>query len=84
MSSDDLLEDVTLCVDILSKLNLEVLVKNQTRPDLGLSVVKVIVPGLRHFWARYAPGRLYEVPVQMGWLNEPTAEEDLNPTPIFF
>lgn len=84
MSSDDLLDDVTLCVDILRKLNLEVLVNDQTRPDLGLSVVKVIVPGLRHFWARYAPGRLYEVPVQMGWLDTPTAEEDLNPTPIFF
>jgi bacteriocin biosynthesis cyclodehydratase domain-containing protein len=83
-SSDDLLDDVTLCVDILDKLGLEVLVNDQTRPDLGLSVVKVIVPGLRHFWARYAPGRLYEVPVRMGWLDTPRAEEDLNPTPIFF
>ena len=84
MSSDDLLDDVTLCVDILSTLGLEVLVHDQTRPDLGLSVVKTIVPGLRHFWARYAPGRLYDVPVQMGWLKEPSTEEDLNPTPIFF
>ena len=84
MSSDDLLDDVTLCVDILSKRGLEVLVNDQTRPDLELSVVKVIVPGLRHFWARYAPGRLYEIPVQMGWLDTPKAEEDLNPTPIFF
>ncbi len=84
MSSDDLLEDLSLCVDILNKRGLEVLVNDQTRSDLGLSVVKVIVPGLRHFWARYAPGRLYDVPVQMGWLAEPTAEEDLNPTPIFF
>lgn len=83
MSSDDLLPDVTLCVDILRKLGLEVLVHDQTRPDLGLNVVKVIVPGLRHFWARFAPGRLYDVPVKMGWLDEPMAEEDLNPTPMF-
>ena len=30
----------------------------QARPDLGLPVAKVVVPGLRHFWARFAPGRL--------------------------
>jgi ribosomal protein S12 methylthiotransferase accessory factor len=84
MSSDDLLEDVNLCLDILHERGLEVLVNDQTRADLGLTVVKVIVPGLRHFWARYAPGRLYDVPPRMGWLNKPTAEEDLNPVPIFF
>src|SRR5690606_30411941 len=30
---------------------------------IGMPAVKVIVPGLRHFWARFAPGRLYDVPV---------------------
>jgi ribosomal protein S12 methylthiotransferase accessory factor len=48
-----------------------------------MPVVKVVVPGLRHFWARYAPGRLYDVPVEMGWLKEPLREEELNPIPIF-
>jgi len=43
----------------------------------------VIVPGLRHFWARFAPGRLYDVPVQLGWLPQPLAEEELNPIPMF-
>ena len=59
------------------------LVLDQTRSELGLSVVKVIVPGMRHFWARFAPGRLYDVPVKLGWLSEPTAEADLNPTNMF-
>jgi ribosomal protein S12 methylthiotransferase accessory factor YcaO len=54
------------------------LVLDQTRPDLGLPVVKVIVPGLRHFWARYAPGRLFDVPVRLGWQSRPLAEEQLN------
>jgi hypothetical protein len=45
--------------------------------------VKVLVPGLRHFWTRFGAGRLYDVPVQLGWLDRPTAEEDLNPIPIF-
>jgi oxazoline/thiazoline synthase len=60
---------------------LDVLVLDQTRPDIGLPVVKVVVPGLRHFWPRFAPGRLYDVPVAMGWMPEPLAEDGLNPVP---
>jgi hypothetical protein len=48
-----------------------------------LGYLKVIVPGLRHFWARFAPGRLYDVPVRLGWLPQPLAEEQLNPIPMF-
>ena len=42
----------------------------------------VIVPGMRHFWARFAPGRLYDVPVGMGCREHPLAEADLNPAPV--
>jgi oxazoline/thiazoline synthase len=59
------------------------LVLDQTRPDIGMPVVKVVVPGLRHFWARFAPGRLYEVPASLGWLPRPLTEEELNPIPMF-
>ena len=62
---------------------MEMLVLDQTRPDIGMPVVKVVVPGLRHFWARFAPGRLYDVPVHMGALESPTAEESLNPVAVF-
>lgn len=61
----------------------EVLVLDQSRPDIGLPVAKVIVPGMRHFWARYAPGRLYDVPVRMGWRKKPLKEDDLNPVAMF-
>jgi ribosomal protein S12 methylthiotransferase accessory factor len=54
-------------------------VVDQTRADVGLRVVKVIVPGLRQFWARFAPGRLYDVPVRLGWLPRPRKEAGLNP-----
>jgi ribosomal protein S12 methylthiotransferase accessory factor len=81
--SDDLRDDVLTCVEIAAQRGLETLVLDQTRPDIGLSVVKVIVPGLRHFWARLAPGRLYDVPVQLGWLPAPLSEQQLNPVPIF-
>jgi bacteriocin biosynthesis cyclodehydratase domain-containing protein len=62
---------------------LDLLVLDQTRPDLGLPVARVVVPGLRHFRTRFAPGRLYDVPVKLGLLAAPTEYEDLNPVPVF-
>ncbi len=62
---------------------LEVMVIDQTRPDVGIPVAKVIVPGMRHFWSRLAAGRLYDVPVKMGWLDRPRREEELNPIAMF-
>jgi ribosomal protein S12 methylthiotransferase accessory factor len=82
--SGDLLNDILLCRRIVEEKGMEVLVLDQTRPDVKMPVVKVVVPGLRHFWARFAPGRLYDVPVQMGWLPRSLSEEELNPMPMFF
>ena len=82
--SSDLIEDIGLCRRSVEERGMEVLVLDQTRPDVEMPVAKVIVPGLRHFWARFAPGRLYDVPVEMGWLPKKLAEEELNPIPIFF
>ncbi|MGE0680442.1 MAG: YcaO-like family protein, partial [Candidatus Binatia bacterium] len=81
--SNDLCIDVMTCVQIAREKGLETLVLDQTRPDLGLNAVKVLVPGLRHFWPRFGPGRLYDVPVQMGWLKQPLAEDELNPRHIY-
>lgn len=83
LCSGDLLEDIRLCRRIVEERGMEVLVLDQTRPEVKMPVVKVIVPGLRHFWARFAPGRLYDVPVQMDWQKRPLAEEELNPIPVF-
>ena len=82
--SDDIYTDVMTCVDIAQKAGLETLVVDQTRPDIGLNVVKVTVPGMRHFWSRFGSGRLYDVPVKLGWLDEPLAEAQMNPTPMPF
>lgn len=79
----DLRDAVLRCQRIVEAQGHEFLVLNQTRPDLGLPVVKVVAPGLRHFWARFAPGRLYEVPVRMGLRLAPCDEQDLNPIPVF-
>jgi ribosomal protein S12 methylthiotransferase accessory factor len=81
--ADDLTEDVRACQALVERAGMEMLVLDQTRPEVGLPVAKVIVPGLRHFWARFAPGRLYDVPVRLGWLPEPLAEDELNPVAMF-
>ncbi len=82
-ASGDLLDDIRFCRRLVEAKGMEMLVLDLTRADAGMPVAKVIVPGLRHFWARFAPGRLYDVPVAMGWLDRPLAEEELNPTPVF-
>ncbi len=79
----DLREQVYDLVALAARHGLEVLVLDQTRPDIAMPVVKVVVPGLRHFWARLGPGRLFDVPVRQGHLRAPTAYEDLNPTCLF-
>ncbi len=83
LASNDLLEDIRLCQQILEQNNLEMLVLEQTRPDIGLKVAKVIVPGMRHMWKRLGSGRLYEIPIKMGWLQESLTEEQLNPYPMW-
>ena len=83
-ASDDLHQDVLECVQRAESLGMETLVLDQTRADVGLSVVRVTVPGLRHFWPRFAPGRLYEVPPRLGWIPRQLKEEELNPVEIFW
>ncbi|HEV2846111.1 MAG TPA: TOMM precursor leader peptide-binding protein, partial [Thermoanaerobaculia bacterium] len=67
LSRPDLKEEVELCVERARERGLEVLVVDQTREDVGLPVARVVVPGMRLFRARFAPGRLYDVPVALGW-----------------
>ncbi|HEX5403197.1 MAG TPA: TOMM precursor leader peptide-binding protein [Pseudonocardiaceae bacterium] len=82
-TSDDLADDLLACQELVRAKGMDLLAIDMTRPDIGLPVVKVMVPGMRHFWTRYAPGRLFDVPVQQGWLPVATAEDQLNPTAMF-
>jgi oxazoline/thiazoline synthase len=79
----DLLTEIDALRARIESAGSEVLVLDQTRPDVGLPVVRVIAPGLRHWWSRLAPGRLYQVPVTLGRRRRPLAFEDLNPVPMF-
>ena len=78
----DARDEVERCRALVETRGMEFLVLDQTRLDIGMPVVRVIVPGLRHFWQRFAPGRLYDVPVEMGRRDSPLAEDELNPVPV--
>ena len=75
----DTREQVTACVNLAKREGLDFLVLDQTRPDIEVPVVRVVVPGLRHFYRRFGPGRLYDVPVKLGWRDRPLPESELNP-----
>ncbi|WP_316174755.1 MULTISPECIES: TOMM precursor leader peptide-binding protein [unclassified Bradyrhizobium] len=72
-------EQVDASVEIARRAGHDFLVLDQTRPDVGVSVVRVVVPGLRHFYRRFGPGRLYDVPVKLGLRDAPIPEHELTP-----
>jgi ribosomal protein S12 methylthiotransferase accessory factor len=78
---DNTREQVNACVNVAKRCGLDFLVLDQTRPDIEVPVVRVVVPGLRHFYRRFAPGRLYDVPVKLGLRDQPISESELTPFP---
>jgi bacteriocin biosynthesis cyclodehydratase domain-containing protein len=76
---DNAHEQVEACVEIARRAGHDFLVLDQTRPDVEVPVARVIVPGLRHFYRRLGPGRLYDVPVKLGLLDRPLPESELTP-----
>jgi ribosomal protein S12 methylthiotransferase accessory factor len=72
-------EQVMACMKLAKGHGLDFLVLDQTRPDIEVPVVRVIVPGLRHFYRRFAPGRLYDVPIKLKLRDRPLSENELNP-----
>jgi bacteriocin biosynthesis cyclodehydratase domain-containing protein len=77
--STDLLKDLKHCQAILENAGMEVLMLDLSRPEINLSIVNMIVPGLRQVSANFAPGRIYDVPVKMGLLSTPKTENELYP-----
>jgi len=79
--SADLVADIEYARGLAEQAGLEVLALDLTRPETGFPTVRVTVPGLRHYWARLGPGRLYHAPVKMGCLPRPNREDEINPVP---
>ena len=80
---EDLKQAVELGMRAVSDRGYDMIVLDHSRPGIDFAAARVVVPGLRHFWARFREGRLYTAPVEMGWLPRPLSEEQLNPIPFF-
>jgi len=82
-STSDPESDLRKVLSILDKRGFDVLVVDLTTPDvreLGLHVVRVLIPGLQplhgdHCYPFLGGKRLYEVPCRLGLRNNPLRED---------
>jgi ribosomal protein S12 methylthiotransferase accessory factor len=70
------------CLETCRAHDFSVFYVELTREEIAIPVARTIVPGLRHYKPRFAPGRLYEVPITVGWQANRMAEISLNPLPL--
>jgi ribosomal protein S12 methylthiotransferase accessory factor len=86
----DLTEDLKDMLQMLKKVNLDVIVVDQTTPELsrtGLYCVKVIIPGMlpmtfgNHLTRVTGLERVLKVPVEMGYAKKSLTINQLNPNP---
>ncbi|WNB90910.1 TOMM precursor leader peptide-binding protein [Bacillus sp. NEB1478] len=88
--SADLLDDLKGVLDVFQKLKLEVIVVDQTSPELkrnGLHCVKVAIPGMlpmtfgHHLTRLIGLDRVLNVPAKLGYVKKPLTYSELNPYP---
>lgn len=82
--SNDLLHEIGRCAEIIHQHGMEMIILDLTRKEVHFPTVRVTIPGLRHFWPRFGPGRLFDVPLKLGWIEKQLDERELNPIAFFF
>lgn len=81
--SGNFLLDIKTLFTIFQQHQMQVLLLDLSNPNIRFQTARVIIPGLRHSWARLAPGRLYETPVKLGLVKNPQEESTMNPISYF-
>ncbi|WP_408011515.1 TOMM precursor leader peptide-binding protein [Pseudalkalibacillus sp. A8] len=86
----DLTSNLKDILKVFHRLNLEVIVVNQTTPEIdrnGLRCVKVLIPGMLpmtfgHQFTRLSGlERVLKVPMELGYVQQPLTLKQLNPHP---
>jgi ribosomal protein S12 methylthiotransferase accessory factor len=86
----DLTDDLKDILQVFRRLNLDVIVVDQTTPEIrrnGLYCVKVLVPGMlpmtfgHHLTRLTGLERVLRVPMELGYVRQPLTLEQLNPYP---
>lgn len=75
-TTDDVLSDLCEVAARVRRAGFEPYVIDQTHPLVGVPVVRVVVPGLAHFWRRLGTPRLATAPHGLGWVSTPTVIDD--------
>lgn len=70
------------CLEIARRKGLRLYAAVLTRPEVAVPVVRVVSPDLCCPWHRFGFGRLYEVPVSLGWRAGVLEEAELNRAPF--
>lgn len=83
IETNNIREGILYLMKTLTNCGLELCVVSYSRADISLKTLKVIIPGLSHFWPQLANERLYDVPVRLGWLSQRLKEEELNPLELY-
>ncbi|SDJ04348.1 TOMM precursor leader peptide-binding protein [Alteribacillus bidgolensis] len=87
---DDLTDDLEEILQAFRRLNLEVIVVDQTTPEIarnGLYCVKVLIPGMlpmtfgHHLTRVTGLKRVLTTPMELGYTKQPLTFEQLNPYP---
>lgn len=66
----------------LARAGVDVAIADITRPEIGIPVAKAVSRTLRDWQPRFAPGRLADVPVNLGLCDRPAREDEMNPVPF--
>jgi ribosomal protein S12 methylthiotransferase accessory factor len=83
-SGEPSIASVWQLISVVMDQGYPVILHDLMRPETGIPVVRVLAPGLRPWWPRFAPGRLYDAPVRAGEIKAALDETSLNPAPITF
>ncbi|MEL6702781.1 MAG: YcaO-like family protein [Bacteroidota bacterium] len=75
-ATDDVLGDLHEVAARVRRAGFEPYVIDQTHPLVGIPVVRVVVPGLGHFWRRLGTPRLATTPYELGWVSAPGVIND--------
>ncbi len=79
----DLATAAESCLKSIARVADDVIILDTSRSELNFSCARIVAPGLRHFWPRFAAGRLYDGPVKSGWTTHKLNEAELNPIHFF-
>lgn len=86
----DLTDDLKEMIQVFRRLNLDVIVVDQTTPEIlrnGLYCVRVLIPGMlpmtfgHHLTRVTGLKRVLRVPVELGYAKQPLTIDQLNPHP---